>query len=139
MKTQSVLRAPLVASTILLAMLLAVAHRHAGISLNGYDVFANVAGGVRVSETGADLALLMAILSSVKNRPVGGDLVVFGEVGLSGELRPVQRGLERIREAQKLGFGRALIPRANLPRESVQDIELIAVRKIEDALRIFEM
>ena len=121
-----------------LAMLLAVAHRHAGISLNGYDVFANVAGGVRVSETGADLALLMAILSSVKNRPVGGDLVVFGEVGLAGELRPVQRGLERIREAQKLGFERALIPRANLPREPLDGIELIAVRKIEDALSVLD-
>ncbi len=121
-----------------LAMLLAVAHRHAGISLNGYDVFANVAGGVRVSETGADLALLVAILSSVKNRAVGNDLVVFGEVGLSGELRPVQRGLERIREAQKLGFERALIPRANLPREPLDGIELIAVRKIEDALGVLD-
>ena len=121
-----------------LAMLLAVAHRHAGISLNGHDVFANVAGGVRVSETGADLALLTAILSSVKNRPVGGDLVVFGEVGLSGELRPVQRGLERIREAQKLGFERVLLPRANLPKEKVDGIELIAVRKIEDALALLD-
>ena len=121
-----------------LAMLLAVAHRHADISLNGYDVFANVAGGVRVSETGADLALLIAILSSFKNRPVGNDLVVFGEVGLSGELRPVQRGLERIREAQKLGFERALIPRANLPRETLNGIELIAVRKIEDALVVLD-
>ena len=121
-----------------LAMLLAVAHRHAGISLNGYDVFANVAGGVRVSETGADLALLVAILSSVKNRAVGNDLVVFGEVGLSGELRPVQRGLERIREAQKLGFERALIPHANLPREPLKGIELIAVRKIEDALGVLD-
>ena len=91
-----------------------------------------------MSETGADLALLMAILSSVKNRPVGGDLVVFGEVGLAGELRPVQRGLERIREAQKLGFERALIPRANLPREPLDGIELIAVRKIEDALSVLD-
>ncbi|MDD9874862.1 MAG: DNA repair protein RadA, partial [Gammaproteobacteria bacterium] len=122
-----------------LAMLLAVAHRHAGISLNGYDVFANVAGGVRVTETGADLALLIAILSSVKDRPAGGDLVVFGEVGLSGELRPVQRGLERIREAHKLGFKRALLPRANLPKQAPRGIELIAVRKIEDALGIFEV
>jgi len=122
-----------------LAMLLAVAHRHAGISLNSYDVFANVVGGVRVNETGADLALLMAILSSVKDRPAGGDLVVFGEVGLSGELRPVQRGLERIREAQKLGFKRALLPRANLPKERPRGIELIAARKIEDALVIFDV
>lgn len=122
-----------------LAMLLAVAHRHAGISLNSYDVFANVVGGVRVSETGADLALLMAILSSVKDRPAGGDLVVFGEVGLAGELRPVQRGSERIREAQKLGFKRALLPRANLPKEPPRDIELIPARKIEDALVIFDV
>ncbi len=121
-----------------LAMLLAIAHRHAGISFNGHDVFANVAGGVRVSETGADLALLIAILSSLKSQPVGGDLVVFGEVGLSGELRPVQRGLERIREAQKLGFKRALIPRANLPREPIPDIQIIAVRKIEDALAVLD-
>ena len=121
-----------------LAMLLAVAHRHAGISLNGYDVFANVAGGVRVTETGADLALLIAILSSTKNRPVGGDLVVFGEVGLSGELRPVQRGLERLKEAQKLGFTRALIPKANKPKSPPKGIEIIAVRKVEDALRVFE-
>lgn len=123
-----------------LAMLLAVAHRHAKISLNSYDVFANVAGGVRVSETGADLALLIAILSSVKNRAVGRDLVVFGEVGLSGELRPVQRGLERIREAQKLGFERVLLPRANVPKAGakVGGIELIGVRKIEDALVVLE-
>ena len=122
-----------------LAMLLAVAHRHAGISLNSYDVFANVVGGVRVTETGADLALLIAILSSVKNRPAGADLVVFGEVGLSGELRPVQRGLERIREAQKLGFERALIPRANKPKDPPKGIELIAARKVEDALGIFDV
>ena len=121
-----------------LAMLLAVAHRHAGISLSGHDVFANVAGGVRVSETGADLALLIAILSSFKDRPAGSDLAVFGEVGLSGELRPVQRGLERIREAKKLGFERVLIPRANLPRESVDGIEIIAERKIEDALAVLD-
>ncbi|MGI9311760.1 MAG: DNA repair protein RadA [bacterium] len=121
-----------------LAMLLAVAHRHAGISLNGHDVFANVAGGVRVSETGADLALLIAILSSWKDRSAGGDLVVFGEVGLSGELRPVQRGGDRIREARKLGFKRALIPRANRPKQPPSGIELIAVRRIEDALRVLE-
>ncbi len=121
-----------------LAMLLAVAHRHAGISLNRHDVFANVAGGIRVNETGADLALLVAILSSLRSQPVGGDLVVFGEVGLSGELRPVQRGLERIREAQKLGFERALIPRANLPKKPPRGIELVAARKIEDALGIFD-
>ena len=125
-----------------LAMLLAIAHRHAGVSLNSYDVFANVAGGVRITETGSDLALLLAIISSIRNRAVGNDLVVFGEVGLSGELRPVQRGLERLREAAKLGFRRALIPAANAPSESGNkagpDIELIAVRRIEHALAILD-
>ncbi len=122
-----------------LAMLLAIAHRHVGISLNNYDVFTNVTGGVRVTETGADLAVLMAILSSVKDRPVGSDLVVFGEVGLSGELRPVQRGLERLKEAEKLGFSRALIPVANKPKSKVSNIEVIALRRIEDALQMFNL
>jgi DNA repair protein RadA/Sms len=126
-----------------LAMLLAIAHRHAGISLNSYDVFANVAGGVRVTETGADLALLMAILSSVKNRPVGSDLVVFGEVGLSGELRPVQRGVDRLREAHKLGFARALVPAANRPDaravEELGDLEILTARRIEDAISLFDV
>lgn len=126
-----------------LAMLLAIVHRHAGISLNSYDVFANVAGGIRVSETGADLALMFAIISSVKNRAAGNDLVVFGEVGLSGELRPVQRGLDRLREAQKLGFKRALIPAANMPdavaTKSVSELEIIPARRVEDALSLFEL
>lgn len=126
-----------------LAMLLAIIHRHAGVSLNGYDVFANVAGGVRVSETGADLALLMAILSSVRNRATGSDLVVFGEVGLSGELRPVQRGLDRLREAKKLGFERALVPAANLPDkgnlEALAGLEVIPARRLDDALALFEV
>jgi len=117
-----------------LAMLLAVAHRHAGISLNSYDVFTNVAGGVRVAETGADLALLTAIVSSVRNRAVGSDLAVFGEVGLSGELRPVQRGLDRLREAEKLGFKRVLIPHANKPKGEPFALEIITARRIEDAL-----
>ncbi|NKB62820.1 MAG: DNA repair protein RadA [Gammaproteobacteria bacterium] len=121
-----------------LAMLLAVAHRHTGISLNGYDVFTNVAGGVKVSETGADLALLMAILSSVKNRAVGNDLVIFGEIGLSGELRPVQRGLDRLKEAEKLGFKRALIPHANRPKAESFDLEILTAKRVEDALAIFE-
>ncbi len=126
-----------------LAMLLAIVHRHAGISLNSYDVFANVVGGVRITETGADLALLIAILSSVKNRAAGNDLVVFGEVGLSGELRPVQRGIDRLKEAEKLGFKRALIPQANRPSKSaakvLSELEIISVRRIEDALAIFEL
>jgi len=126
-----------------MAMLLAIVHRHAGISLNSYDVFANVAGGVRVTETGADLALLIAILSSVKNRAAGNDLVVFGEVGLSGELRPVQRGLDRLKEADKLGFKRALIPAANAPDAGSTNLpegmEIICARRVDDALSIFEL
>ena len=121
-----------------LAMLLAIAHRHAGISVNRHDVFANVAGGVRVTETGGDLALLIAVLSSVKSKAVGGELVVFGEVGLSGELRPVQRGLDRIKEAKKLGFTRALIPRANKPKEHIAGIEIIAARKVQETLVVFD-
>ncbi|MXY64344.1 MAG: DNA repair protein RadA [Gammaproteobacteria bacterium] len=126
-----------------LAMLLAIVHRHAGISLNSYDVFANVAGGVRVVETGADLALLMAILSSVKNRATGSDLVVFGEVGLSGELRPVQRGTDRLREARKLGFERALIPAANAPdrriAKDLSGLEILPARRIDDAITLFDV
>ena len=121
-----------------LAMLLAVAHRHAGISLNGYDVFTNVAGGIRVAETGADLAILLAILSSLKNRAVGSDLIVFGEVGLSGELRPVQRGVERLKEAEKLGFTRALIPAANKPKLLLSKMEIMAPSRLDQALEIFE-
>ena len=122
-----------------LAMLLAIAHRHAGISLNSYDVFVNAAGGIKVIETGSDLAVLLAILSSIRNRAVGSDLVVFGEIGLSGELRPVQRGIERLREAHRSGFKRALIPAANKPKSPVGDLEIIAPRRIEDALQILEI
>lgn len=122
-----------------LSMLLAIAHRHAGISLNGYDVFTNAAGGIKVSETGADLAVLLAILSSVRNRAVGSDLIVFGEIGLSGELRPVQRGTERLREAEKSGFKRALIPAANKPKSQLFNLEIIAPRRIEDALQVLEI
>ncbi len=122
-----------------LAMLLAIAHRHAGVSLNSYDVFTNVAGGVRVSETGSDLALFTAILSSAKNIAVGNDLVTFGEVGLSGELRPVQRGLDRLKEAEKLGFKRALIPYANQPKGTTSSLEIIPARRIEDVLAVFEV
>ncbi len=126
-----------------LAMLLAIIHRHTGISLNNQDVFANVAGGVRVGETGSDLALMMAILSSIKNQATGSNLVVFGEVGLAGELRPVQRGADRLREARKLGFERALIPAANMPEghaaEGLHELEIIPARRIEDALTLFDV
>lgn len=119
-----------------LAMLLAVLHRHAGVSMTDQDVFVNVVGGVRVMETAADLAVLAAALSSIRSRPLGKDLVVFGEVGLAGEVRPVQRGEARIREAAKLGFKRALIPAANMPKKSESGIELLPVRRLSEALDV---
>jgi DNA repair protein RadA/Sms len=121
-----------------LAMLLAVLHRHAGIATFDQDVFVNVVGGVRVMETAADLAILAATMSSLRNRPLGKDLVAFGEVGLAGEVRPVQRGQERIREAAKLGFRRALVPAANMPKKGDAGIELLPVRRLTEALEILE-
>ena len=119
-----------------LAMLLAVLHRHAGIATYDQDVFVNVVGGVRVLETAADLAILAAVVSSLRNRPLGKDLIAFGEVGLAGEVRPVQRGQERIREAAKLGFKRALIPAANMPKKGGVGIELLPVRRLTEALEM---
>jgi len=119
-----------------LAMLLAVLHRHTGVSMTDQDVFVNVVGGVRVMETAADLAVLAAALSSIRNRPLGKDLVVFGEVGLAGEVRPVQRGEARIREAAKLGFKRALIPATNMPKKPESGIELLPVRRLSEALEL---
>ncbi len=119
-----------------LAMLLAVLHRHGGVSMTDQDVFVNVVGGVRVMETAADLAVLAAAVSSIRNRPLGKDLVVFGEVGLAGEVRPVQRGEARIREAAKLGFKRALIPAANMPKKPESGIELLPVRRLSEALDV---
>ncbi|HMX68071.1 MAG TPA: DNA repair protein RadA [Accumulibacter sp.] len=118
-----------------LAMLLAVLHRHAGIACFDQDVFLNAVGGVRISEPAADLAVLMAIVSSLKNRALPEKLAVFGEVGLAGEVRPAPRGQERLREAAKLGFTHALIPAANAPRQAIGRLELIAVRRIEEAVR----
>ncbi len=115
-----------------LAMLLAVLHRHGGVSTAGCDVFANIVGGVRVTETGGDLAVVLAVLSSLRDRPVPSDLVVFGEIGLAGEIRPVQNGPERLREAAKHGFKRAIVPKANAPKQS--EIELIPVARLADAL-----
>jgi DNA repair protein RadA/Sms len=121
-----------------LAMLLAVLHRHGGIATFDQDVFVNVVGGVRIMETAADLAILAATVSSMRNRPLGKDLVVFGEVGLAGEVRPVQRGQERIKEAAKLGFRRALVPAANMPKKGDTGIELLPVRRLTEALEILE-
>ncbi|MFO1205373.1 MAG: DNA repair protein RadA [Burkholderiales bacterium] len=117
-----------------LAMLLAVLHRHAGIACFDQDVFVNAVGGVRINEPAADLAVLLAIVSSLRARPLRERLVVFGEVGLAGEIRPVQRGQERLREAAKLGFTQALIPRANRPRQAIEGIEVTAVERIEQAV-----
>ncbi|MGB2427575.1 MAG: DNA repair protein RadA [Alteromonas sp.] len=117
-----------------LAMLLAVLHRHGNIQMNDQDVFANVVGGVRVSETGADLALLTAMVSSFRNRPLPRDLIVFGEVGLAGEIRPVPNGTERLSEAAKHGFKRAIVPLANKPKTPIKGIEVIGVKRLEEAL-----
>lgn len=117
-----------------LAMLLAVLHRHGGIQVGDQDVFANVVGGVKVVETGADLALLLAIISSFRDRPLSKELVVFGEVGLSGEIRPVQQGQERLQEAAKHGFKKAIVSKANLPREKIAGMEIVAVSTLAEAL-----
>lgn len=119
-----------------LAMLLAVLHRPAGIAMYDQDVFVNVVGGVRVNETAADLAVLVAGVSSMRNKALGRDTVVFGEVGLAGEVRPVQRGQERIREAVKLGFRRAVVPAANMPKKPDAGIELIPARRLTDAVEV---
>lgn len=117
-----------------LAMLLAVLHRHAGIPFFDQDVFVNAVGGVKITEPGADLAVLLAIVSSLKNRPLPKKTVVFGEVGLAGEVRPVQRGQERLKEAAKLGFTQAIIPKANKPKQVISGIEVILVERVEDAV-----
>jgi DNA repair protein RadA/Sms len=117
-----------------LALLLAVLHRHAGIACYDQDVFVNAVGGVRIAEPAADLAVLMAVVSSLKDRPLPRKVVVFGEVGLAGEVRPVQRGQERLREAAKLGFTHALIPQANKPRQAIPGLTVVPVRRIEEAV-----
>jgi DNA repair protein RadA/Sms len=123
-----------------LALLLAVLHRHAGIACFDQDVFVNAVGGVKIDEPGADLAVLLAVVSSLKNAPLPAKLVVFGEVGLAGEVRPVQRGQERLREAAKLGFTQAMIPHANQPKQAIAGLEVIAVRRVEEAvLRVREL
>lgn len=117
-----------------LAMLLAVLHRHGRIATHDRDVFINVVGGVKVAETSADLALLLAVASSIRNQALPRDLLLFGEVGLAGEIRPVLNGPERLREAIKHGFRRAVIPKANAPRESLAGMKVTAVEKISEAL-----
>ncbi len=117
-----------------LAMLLAVLHRHAGIVCFDQDVFVNAVGGVKITEPAADLAVLLSITSSLKNKPLPSKLIVFGEVGLAGEIRPAPRGQERLKEAAKLGFSRALIPEANRPKQPIPGMEVIAVKRVEEAV-----
>ena len=117
-----------------LAMLLAVLHRHAGIACFDQDVFLNAVGGVKITEPAADLAVLLAITSSIRNRALPKHLVVFGEVGLAGEIRPCPRGQERLKEAAKLGFKIAIVPKANLPKSKITDLQMIAVERIDEAI-----
>lgn len=117
-----------------LNMLLAVLHRHGGIAMFDQDVYINVVGGVRITETAADLPVLLAVLSSFRDRPLPHDLAIFGEVGLAGEIRPVPSGQERLQEAAKHGFKRVILPRANAPKKSVDGVEIIAVDRLSDAL-----
>mgnify|MGYP000668845090 CR=1 FL=1 len=121
-----------------LAILLAVLHRHGGLQMADQDVFVNVVGGVKVTETSADLALLLAMVSSLRDRPLPQDLVVFGEVGLAGEIRPVPSGQERISEAAKHGFRRAIVPAANVPKKVPEGMQIFGVKKLSDALSVFD-
>ncbi|HEX9707683.1 MAG TPA: DNA repair protein RadA [Steroidobacteraceae bacterium] len=116
------------------ALLLAVLHRHAGVALHAHDVFVNVVGGVRLVETAADLAVIAALCSSLNGRPLPQDLVVFGEIGLTGEIRPVPYGEERLREAAKHGFRRAIVPRANVPRQLPEGLQIAPAAKVSEAL-----
>jgi len=117
-----------------LALLLAVLHRHAGIATFDQDVFVNAVGGVRIAEPAADLAVLAAIVSSIRNQPLPKGLVAFGEVGLAGEVRPAPRGQERLREAAKLGFSLAVIPKANAPKQPIEGLNVIAVDRLTQAI-----
>ncbi len=117
-----------------LAMLLAVLHRHGGVTCSDQDVFINVVGGVKLSETGADLAILAAVLSSLRNKAIASDWIIFGEVGLTGEIRPVQAGEERIHDAAKHGFTYAIVPKANAPRKAIKGIKVIAVQHLSEAI-----
>jgi DNA repair protein RadA/Sms len=119
-----------------LAMLLAVLHRHAGIVTFDQDVFVNAVGGVRIMEPAADLAVALAMVSSMRDKPLPPRLFAFGEIGLAGEIRPAPRGQERLREAAKLGFERAIIPRANAPRQAIEGLQVQAVDRVEDILGV---
>lgn len=117
-----------------LAMLLAVLHRHAGVACFDQDVFINAVGGVKISEPAVDLAVILSIVSSLKNKPLDSKLIVFGEVGLAGEVRPVTGGQVRLKEAAKLGFTKAIVPKANAPKTKIDGMEVIAVDRLEQGL-----
>lgn len=117
-----------------LVMLLAVLHRHGGMVCFDQDVFVNAVGGVKISEPAADLAILLSIVSSLKNKALPGKLVVFGEIGLAGEIRPAPRGQERLREAAKLGFTHALVPEANRPRQPIEGMTVLGVSRVGEAV-----
>jgi DNA repair protein RadA/Sms len=119
-----------------LAMLLAVLHRHAGIAMWEQDVFVNAVGGVRIGEPAADLAVSLAVVSSYTDRPIPGKVLAFGEIGLAGEVRPATRGQERLREAAKLGFERAIVPKANSPKAKIAGLDTLAVERIDQAVRL---
>jgi DNA repair protein RadA/Sms len=118
-----------------LAMLLAVLHRHGGMAVYDQDVFVNIVGGIRVQETAADLPVLLAVLSSFRDKPLPDKLVAFGEVGLSGEIRPVPNGEERLKEAATHGFLKAIVPKANAPKKlKMGDMEIIPVQRLNEAV-----
>jgi DNA repair protein RadA/Sms len=119
-----------------LAMLLAVLHRHAGIATVDQDVFVNAVGGVRIGEPAADLAVALAIVSSLTDRPIPGKVVTFGEIGLAGEVRPAPRGQDRLKEAAKLGFEKAIVPKANVPKGKIAEIEVIPVERVDQAVQL---
>ena len=117
-----------------LAMLLAVLHRHAGIATWEQDVFVNAVGGVRIAEPAADLAVCLAIVSSLSDKPITSKVAVFGEIGLAGEVRPAPRGQDRLKEAAKLGFEKAIVPKANLPKGKMAGLEVVAVERVDQAV-----
>ena len=119
-----------------LAMLLAVLHRHAGVACMDQDVFVNAVGGVRITEPAADLAVMLAITSSLRGKPLPRGFLAFGEVGLAGEVRPAPRGQERLREAAKLGFSVAVVPKANAPKKPIEGLTIHAVERVEDAMNV---
>ena len=119
-----------------LAMLLAVLHRHAGVACMDQDVFVNAVGGVRISEPAADLAVMLAITSSLRGKPLPKGFIAFGEVGLAGEVRPAPRGQERLKEAAKLGFSVAVVPKANAPKKAIEGMTIHAVERIEQAMQV---